>query len=36
MPVGMLKKVYDEMVKEMSIIASLDEPSQQQDAICNN
>jgi hypothetical protein len=32
MPVGMSKKVYKEMVKEMDIIASQEEPSQQQRA----
>lgn len=32
MPVGMFKKVYKSMVKEMTIIASQEEPSQQQDA----
>ena len=32
MPVGMSKKVYKEMVKEMDKIASQDEPSQQQRA----
>ena len=39
MPVGMSKKVYKEMVKEMDIIASHKEPPQQQRAsnvICNN
>ena len=39
MPVGMSKKVYKEMVKEMDKIASQDEPSQQQRAsnvICNH
>ena len=30
MPVGMSKKVYKEMVKEMDKIASLEEPSQKQ------
>ena len=36
--VGMSKKVYKEMVKEMEIIASWDEPSQQQRAsnVCNH
>ena len=32
MPVKMSKKVYKEMVKEMDIIASQEEPSQQQHA----
>ena len=32
MPVGMSKKVYKEMVKEMEKIASQEEPSQQQRA----
>ena len=32
MPVGMSKKVYKEMVKEMEIIESHEEPSQQQSA----
>ena len=39
MPVGMSKKVYKEMVKEMDKIASLEEPSQQQlasNVICNH
>ena len=39
MPVGMSKKVYKEMVKEMEKIASQEEPSQQQRAsnvICNH
>ena len=39
MPVGMSKKVYKEMVKEMDKIASQEEPSQQQHAsnvICNH
>ena len=39
MPVGMSKKVYNEMVKEMDKIASQEEPSQQQCAsnvICNH
>ena len=39
MPVGMSKNVYKEMVKEMDIIASHEEPSQQQRAsnvICNH
>ena len=39
MPVGMSKRVYKEMVKEMDKIASQDEPSQQQRAsnvICNH
>ena len=39
MAVGMSKKVYKEMVKEMDIIASYEEPSQQQCAsnvICNH
>ena len=39
MPVGMSKKVYREMVKEMDIIASHKEPSQQQhvsNVICNH
>ena len=39
MPVGMSKKVYKEMVKEMDIIASHEEPYQQQRAsnvICNH
>ena len=38
MPVGMSKKVYKEMVKEIDKIASQEEPSQQQHAsnvICN-
>ena len=38
-PVGMSKKVYKEMVKEMDKIASQEEPSQQQRAsnvICNH
>ena len=30
MPVGMSKKMHKEMVKEMDIIASWEEPSQQQ------
>jgi hypothetical protein len=30
MPTGMSKKMYKEMVKEMDIIASQEEPSQQQ------
>ena len=39
MPVGMSKKVYKEMVKEMDIIASHEEPSQQKRAsnvTCNH
>ena len=38
MPVGMSKKVYKEMVKEMDIIASQEELSQQQRAsnVCNH
>ena len=39
MPVGMSKKVYKEMVKEMDKIASQEEPSLQQRAsnvICNH
>ena len=39
MPVGMSKKVYKEMFKEMDKIASREEPSQQQRAsnsICNH
>ena len=39
MPVGMSKKVYKEMVKEMNKITSQEEPSQQQRAsnvICNH
>ena len=32
MPVGMSKKVYKDMVKEMNTIASHEEPSQQQRA----
>jgi hypothetical protein len=38
MLVGMSKKVYKEMVKEMNIIASQEEPSQQQCAseVCNH
>ena len=39
MPVGMSKKMYKEMVKEMDKIASQEEPSQQQRAsnvICNH
>ena len=32
MPVGMSKKVYNEMVKEMEKIASQEEPYQQQRA----
>ena len=39
MPVGMSKKVYKEMVKEMDKIASQEEPSQQQhssNVICNH
>ena len=39
MPVGISKKVYKEMVKEMDKIASQEEPSQQQRAsnvICNH
>ena len=39
MPLGMSKKVYKEMVKEMDKIASQEEPSQQQRAsnlICNH
>ena len=39
MPVGMSKKVYKEMVKEMDKTASHEEPSQQQRAsnvICNH
>ena len=39
MPVGMSKKVYKEMVKEMDKITSQEEPSQQQlasNVICNN
>ena len=39
MPVGMSKKVYKEMVKEIDKIASQEDPSQQKRAlnvICNN
>ena len=38
MLIGMSKKVYKEMLKEMNIIASRDEPSQQQHAseVCNH
>ena len=39
MPLGISKKVYKEMVKEMDKIASQEEPSQQQRAsnvICNH
>ena len=38
MPVGMSKKVYREMIKEMDIIASHEESSQQQCAsnVCNH
>ena len=39
MPVGMSKKVYKEMVKEMDKITSLEEPYQQQlasNVICNH
>ena len=39
MPVGMSKKVYKDMVKEMDKIAAQEEPSQQQHAsnvICNH
>ena len=38
MSVGMFKKVHKEMVKEMNIIASLDESSRQQHAseVCNH
>ena len=39
MPVGISKKVYKDMVKEMDIIASHEDPSQQQHAsnvICNH
>ena len=39
MPVGMSKKVHKEMVKEMDIISSHEEPSQQQrdsNVICNH
>ena len=39
MPVGMSKRVYKDMVKEMDKIASKEEPSQQQRAsnvICNH
>ena len=39
MPVGMSKKLYKEMVKEMDKTASLEEPSQQQlasNVICNH
>jgi hypothetical protein len=38
MSVGMSKKVYKEMVKEMNIIASQEEASQQQRAseVCNH
>jgi hypothetical protein len=32
MPVGMCKKVYKEMVKKIDVIASQEEPSQQQRA----
>ena len=38
-PIGMSKKVYKDMVKEMEKIASQEEPSQQQSAsnvICNH
>ena len=38
MPLGMSKKVYREMVKKMNIIASRDDPSQQQRAseVCHH
>ena len=39
MPVGMSKKVYKEIIKEMDKIASREEPSQQQrtsNVICNH
>ena len=39
MPIGMSKNLYKEMVKEMDIIASHEEPSQQHSAsnvICNH
>ena len=39
MPVGMSKKVYKEMVKEMDVFSSHEKPSQQQRAsnvICNH
>ena len=39
MPVGISKKVYKEMVKEIDKIASQEEPSQQQHAsnvMCNH
>ena len=38
MLVGMYKKVYKDMVKEMDIIASQEDPSQQQRAsnVCNH
>ena len=39
MPAGISKKVYKDMVREMYIIASLEEPSQRQRAsnvICNH
>ena len=38
MPIGILKKVYKEMVKEIDIIASREDPSQQQHAsnVCNH
>ena len=39
MPIGMSKKVYKEMVKEMDKISSQEEPYQQQRAsnvICNH
>ena len=39
MPIGMSKKVYKDMVKEMDKIASQEEPSKQQRAsnvICNH
>ena len=39
LPIGMSKKVYKEMIKEMDIITSHEEPSQQQHAsnvICNH
>ena len=39
MPVGMSKKVYKEMVKEIDKIASQEEPSQQKrtsNVICNH
>ena len=38
MPVGMSKKVYKEMVKEINIVASQEEPYQQQRAsnVCNH